>query len=250
MLSGSRLSPIERQMGRLMRSPDEHTDDTTAPAADPPATTALGDAAAAEDTAAEDTADKTDVTDGDKGDADKANGDDKSGDEAADSIIGAPEAYDVAAFTMPEGVEFDAEMFELVQDDLKTLNLSQKGAESIVGLFASKIAPKIEERAAKAMDTAAATLSADLARDLQADPEVGGAKLRESQAYAAKAIARFIPDAAARSEFSTFLNESGLGNHPLLTRVIAGAGRALSEASTPAAEAEKAERSEAQKFYG
>jgi hypothetical protein len=117
-------------------------------------------------------------------------------------------------------------------------------------MFAAKVVPQIEARAAKAIDDAGAELSANLARDLQADPEVGGAKLKESQAFAAKAIAQFIPDPAARSDFSKFLNESGLGNHPLLTRVIAGAGRALSEASTPSAETAKAELSAAEKFYG
>jgi hypothetical protein len=118
-----------------------------------------------------------------------------------------------------------------------------------MAIYAGKVVPMIEARTAKAMDDAAAELSANLARDLQADPEVGGAKLKESQAYAAKAIAQFIPDAAQRSEFSTFLNESGLGNHPLLTRVIAGAGRALSEASTPGG-ATASEKSTSEKFYG
>ncbi len=216
--------------------------DTPADAADTAAVTALGDAATA-DAATEA------KTDADNPDAVTTEGD-KPNYTATETILGAPESYDATAFTMPEGVEFDAEMFDLVKDDLKGMDLNQKGAEQVVSLFASKVAPKIAERATKAIDDAAAELSANLARDLQADPEVGGAKLKESQAYAAKAIAQFIPDAATRSEFSKFLNESGLGNHPLLTRVIAGAGRALSEASTPAAETASAPLTEAQKFYG
>jgi hypothetical protein len=257
LLTGSRLSPIERQMGRTMRAPDEHADATSsADAADPAPTTALGDAATA-DPAAEDATATTDVTDADKAGGDKneaddgkkdGEGDDKT--DAADSIVGAPEDYDVSAFTMPEGVEFDAEMFDLVKDDLKGMDLSQKGAERIVGLFAEKVVPKISERAVQQLDDHAAELRANMARDLQADPEVGGAKLKESQAYAAKAIAHFIPDAAVRSDFSKFLNESGLGDHPLLTRVIAGAGRAISEASTPPGETAKAELTASEKFYG
>lgn len=220
--------------------------DTPADAADTAAVTAMGEAAAAEATA-EDTADKADVAEPAAA-ADKADG--KPADEQADTILGAPEDYDATAFTMPEGIEFDGEMFGLVKDDLKGMDLSQKGAEKIVGLFAEKVAPAIAARTTKALDDHAAELRANMARDLQADPEVGGAKLKESQAYAAKAIAQFIPDAATRSEFSKFLNESGLGDHPLLTRVIAGAGRALSEASTPAAESASAPLTEAQKFYG
>lgn len=251
LLSGSGLSPVERRFGRAMRAPDEHTDTTPpADAAETAQTTALGDAAAADATSAA-TAETAAVTDAGKSADDKAGKDGSDGAEAAaDSILGAPEDYDTTAFAMPEGVEFDAEMFDLVKDDLKGLDLSQKGAEQIVALFASKVAPAIAERTTKAIDAAGAELSANLARDLQADPEVGGAKLRESQAFAAKAIAHFIPDATVRADFSKFLNESGLGNHPLLTRVIAGAGRALSEASTPSGETAKTALTAAQKFYG
>lgn len=254
LLSGYRLSPIERQIGRAMRAPDEHTDDAPpADAADPAPTTALGDAATA-DPAPEDTTAVPPVTDGDNtdaaGDKKDGEGDDKTGADTADSIVGAPETYDVEAFTMPEGVEFDAELFDLVQDDLKGMDLSQKGAERVVGLFAEKVGPKIAERAAQQLDDHAAELRANMARDLQADKEVGGPKLKESQAYAAKAIAHFIPDATVRSDFSKFLNESGLGDHPLLTRVIAGAGRAISEASTPTGETAAAELTASEKFYG
>lgn len=255
LLSGSRLSPIERQMGRAMRSPDGHdADDAAAP--DPAAaapTTALGDAAGADpaaDPAAADPADPSAAADPAKDDANKTDPGKEAAADAAESIVGAPEAYDVEAFTMPEGVEFDAELFDLVKDDLKGMDLSQKGAERVVGLFAEKVGPKIAERAVQQLDDHAAELRANMARDLQADKEVGGPKLKESQAYAAKAIAHFIPDATVRSDFSKFLNESGLGDHPLLTRVIAGAGRAISEASTPTGETATAELTASQKFYG
>jgi hypothetical protein len=167
---------------------------------------------------------------------------------APSALLGAPEEYDVAAFAMPEGVEFDAEMFDLVKDDLKGLDLSQEGAGKIVALFAEKVTPKIAERVQAQIEASGQELSAQFARDLQADPVVGGAKLKEAQAMAAKAIASAIPDAAARSTFSQFLNESGLGNHPLLMRVIAAGGRAMSEASTPAG-AVVAEKSATEKFY-
>lgn len=219
------------------------TNDATADVAETATTTALGDAAAtAEATTTEQEGDVTENT---------VEGDDKGGQSGTQpSIIGAPEAYDAAAFTMPEGVEFDGELFDLVKDDMKALDLSQEGASKVVAMFAEKIVPKIAERAEKAIDDHAAELSANLARDLQADPEVGGKALNESRAYAAKAIAHFVPDATKRSELSTFLNESGMGNHPLLFRVIAGAGKLLSEATTPAGETASAPLTDSQKFYG
>ncbi|PQM29407.1 hypothetical protein CVO77_00260 [Sphingopyxis lindanitolerans] len=224
--------------------------DATTDAAETAAATAMGDAAAAETNAGTTDAVKTDEVKVEPTPEEKAVADAEAAKTAAESIIGAPEAYDAAAFTMPEGVEFDAEMFDLVKDDLKGMDLSQKGAEKVVGLFAEKVAPAIAARATKAIDDAGAQLRANLARDLQADPEIGGAKLKESQAFAAKAIAHFIPDAPTRSEFSKFLNESGLGDHPLLARVIAGAGRAISEASTPLGGGGNAELTASEKFYG
>jgi hypothetical protein len=209
------------------------------------ATTPTTDAPATPDTAATDTPDTAlaaAVADAGEGDAAKP-------DEAApSSLIGAPEAYDVAAFQMPEGVEFDADLFDAVKDDLKGMDLSQEGAGKIVALFAEKVTPKIAERVQAEIERSGQEISAQFARDLQADPVVGGKHLKEAQAMAAKAIATSLPDAAQRAEFSKFLNESGLGNHPLLMRVIAAGGRAMSEASTPAGAA-VAEKSVTQKFY-
>lgn len=179
--------------------------------------------------------------------SEQAESEDASAD-ASPSLLGAPESYDLSAFSLPEGVEFDTELFDLVQEDLKGMDLSQEGAGKIVGLFAEKIAPKIAEKTQAEIEAAGQELSAQFARDLQADPVVGGAKLKESQAFAAKAIAAALPDAALRSQFSQFLNESGLGNHPLLMRIIAAGGRAMGEATTPAGEA-VVEKSTAQKFY-
>lgn len=215
------------------------TNDTTADVT--AVTTALGDAATAEAAAAT-TDEAADVADADDTADAPANTDDEP--------TGAPETYDTAAFVMPEGVEFDADGFAAVEPVLRDLNLTNDQAGKLMSAYAEKIVPMIEGRVQKAQDDAAAELSANLARDLQADPEVGGKNLKESQAFAAKAIAKFIPDATARSEFSTFLNESGLGNHPLLARVLAGAGRAVSEATTPAGEGASQGLTTSEKFYG
>lgn len=226
------------------------TEETTNPndaAADATETgtdTALG-AAASETENATDEQDEG-VNEGEQtADADAA---DKSDADAEQT--GAPEAYDTAAWTMPEGVEFDSEGFEAVEPVLRDLNLSNDQAGKLMTAYAEKIVPMIAARTTEQIDQAGAELRANLARDLQNDPEVGGKHLDESKAMAAKAIAHFIPDANQRSEFSTFLNESGLGNHPLLMRLVSGAGRAIAEASTLAASTASAPLSESEKFYG
>ncbi len=162
----------------------------------------------------------------------------------------APETYDTAAFTMPEGVEFDVEGFGAVEPVLREMNLTQEKAGLLMSAYAEKIVPMIQARTIEQFDNNAAELKANLARDLLADPEVGGKKFEESKAMAAKAIAHAIPNAEQRSEFSTFLNESGLGNHPLLMRLVAGYGRALSEASTLTSAAQITPLSNAEVFYG
>lgn len=174
------------------------------------------------------------------------------GDKAADTPVvaeAAPETYDTTAWAMPDGVEFDAEGFAAVEPVLRELNLSQDNAGKLMSTYAEKIVPMILQRTIEQFDNNAAELKANLARDLMADPEIGGKKLDESKAMAAKAIAHFIPKAEERSEFSTFLNESGLGNHPLLMRLVAGAGRTLSEATTLAGTS-ASELTAAEKFYG
>lgn len=233
--------------------------DATATAADAAGeTTALGTAAT---TTAEDDASKTgdegkvkegedgktaDADKGKDGEADKSkDGEDDKGGE------GAPEAYDVEAFKsgLPEGMEFDQEAFDAVEPVLRELNLSQEEAGKVLGGYAEKVLPVLEKRAIEKFNNDGAELRATMARELQGDPEVGGKNLEESRAYAAKAIAHFLPNEEDRATFSKFMDESGFGNDRFLMRIIAGSGRTLGEATTPGGGG-TTEKSTAQKFYG
>jgi hypothetical protein len=230
------------------------TQQTNETGADAVEDTALGTAAAAEDTSGADKTAATDKADQKADDTDKAGDKTEASGEKKDEKVeapeGAPEKYDTAAFKMPEGIEFDTEGFEAVEPTLRDLNLSQDQAGKLMTAYAEKIVPRIQEQTLKAMDDNAAELRANLARDLQTDPEVGGKKLEESRSLAAKAIAHFIPDKNERSEFSTFLNESGLGNQKHLMRIVAGAGKILSEATTAAGQHASGPATDSQLFYG
>jgi hypothetical protein len=160
---------------------------------------------------------------------------------ADDAALALPRKYDTAAFKMPEGVEFDARRFRGRRAGVaRTEPHAGPGRQAHVRLRREDRPADRQAHDRCSSTRRAAELRANLARDLQADPEVGGKKLEESRSFAAKAIAHFIPKAAERSSSPTFLNESGLGNHPLLMRLVAGAGRAMAEASTLAAEKEAA----------
>lgn len=165
---------------------------------------------------------------------------------------GAPEAYDVEAMkgALPEGMEFDAEAFEAVEPLIRDLGLNQEQAQKlVVDGYAGQIVPMIAKRTLEKVDSDAATMRANMARDLKADPVVGGGNYDESVALSAKAIDHYLPDESDRAEFKKFMDESGFGNHPMLMRIIAGAGRALGEADTPIPGANKQEKTASQVFY-
>lgn len=167
-----------------------------------------------------------------------------------DAAVGAPEAYSFEGVEFAEGVEFDKEAFDALEPVLRELNMPQEAATSLVKGYAEKLVPMIEARTKQAIDDQGDELRANLARDLQADQIVGGKHLPESKAMAAKALAHALPNAAEREQFNTFMNESGLGNHPMLMRVIASFGHTLSEASNPAAAgAETSEPTAKEIFY-
>jgi hypothetical protein len=148
---------------------------------------------------------------------------------AIPEILGAPEGdYEVKA---PEGKDFDKEAFDAVAPALKELNLSNKGAQAIVDVYADKLLPLIEQRVTKQIEERSQLATAEYRKqwldDAKADPEIGGAKWDESLAISAKAM-----DAAglkASDPFRTLLNDSGLGNHPDMVRFLRRVGEMIGE---------------------
>ena len=153
------------------------------------------------------------------------------------------EQHDTAAFELPEGSSLDAQNLGAVRSVFSDLNLTQEQAGKLVSTYAEKVVPLIESRALKAADDAGAELKAEMAGELLDDPEVGGSRLQESRAYAAKAITHFIPDATEREAFNRFLNATGFGEQRYIMRILSGAGRLISGAKTPPI-------SDIEKFYG
>lgn len=147
---------------------------------------------------------------------------------AATETTGAPEAYE---FNFGEGVTVDQDALAVFEPVLRELNIPQASADKLVGTYAEKLLPMMEERANAQAEEAGAQLRADWSRQFSADPEIGGAKLEESRSFAAKAMQHFMPNNAEGQAFRTFLNESGLGNHPEMGRFLSRVGRQLSEAA-------------------
>ena len=127
---------------------------------------------------------------------------------------GAPEKYD---FKAGEGAQpLAAEVVTPFSEVAKERNLTQDQAQKVI----DKMGPVIQAHQTAQLDAA----SAKWAEDAKTDKEFGGENLAENLSYAKKAM-----DTLGTPELKKLLNDSGLGNHPELIRLMYRAGKAISE---------------------
>lgn len=126
---------------------------------------------------------------------------------------GAPEKYE---FKAPEGKEYDTQLIGSFSEAAKDANLTQDAAQKLLDKVAPALQARTEEqvKAVHQQWTEAST----------ADKEFGGEKLKENLGIARKALEQF-----GSKELRTFLEESGLGSHPEVIRMLYRAGKAISE---------------------
>ena len=144
----------------------------------------------------------------------------KSGAEASAEQAGPPESY---VLDLPEGMELNAEALEVATPIFQELKLSNEAVNKLVPAAITLV----ESTSKRIMDQITSDVLAQRkawADEVLADPEIGGANLEKTQAIAARAL-----DALAPPEFRSFLNETGLGNHPAMVRFVYNVGKAISE---------------------
>lgn len=125
----------------------------------------------------------------------------------------APEKYE---FKAPEGTEFDPEVLTSFEAAAREANLSQDAAQKLI----EKMAPAL---AARQVDQVTA-IHKEWRDAASADTEFGGEKLAENLGVARKAL-----DTFGTPQLRTLLDETGLGNHPEVIRVLFKVGKAISE---------------------
>lgn len=126
----------------------------------------------------------------------------------------APDKY--TDFKLPEGVKLDAKVVESFTVIAKKHNLSQEAAQEMVDLQTSYAASR-EKEIADGYNKQR--------EDWQAkSKELLGANPGESLGHAARALDRF-----GGTELRQLLNESGLGDHPLLTKAFIEIGKMIGE---------------------
>ena len=131
----------------------------------------------------------------------------------AEKPEGAPEQYE---FKAEEGTVLDPAVIDAYSEVAKELNLTQDAAQKVL----DKMLPVMQARYTEQM----AVVQSNWAKTSTNDKEFGGEHLNENLAVAKKALENF-----GSPELQKMLNESGLGNHPEIIRVLYRVGKATSE---------------------
>lgn len=124
--------------------------------------------------------------------------------------------------TLPDGVEFDAEILSDFKTMAKEAGLTSEGAGKFVALQG-----RLNEKAAEQAVQADAKRDTDWVSELKADPDFGGEHLKQTSMEAGSFLRQFGGESLAKE-----LHDSGLGNHPGLIRMFARARRAIAEDSS------------------
>ncbi len=152
-----------------------------------------------------------------------------TGSEAAGEADGegdAPAVPDAYELTAPEGFTIDTEVLADATPVFKELGLTNEQADKLMPV-AVKLAERIQTQGQQAIMAEVVAQRKAWAEETMADPDIGGAKWKETEALSAKAL-----DAlgyAKGSPFRSFLTDSGLGNHPEMIRAMRKIGELVSE---------------------
>ncbi|HCB1653157.1 TPA: peptidase [Citrobacter farmeri] len=133
-----------------------------------------------------------------------------------DKPEGAPEKYE---FQAAEGVELDTEALRDFEPVARDLNLTNEQAQKLVDVY-PKILAGVQQRQVEAWQQT----TEQWAADVKADKEIGGDKLPSNLSAAQRALDQF-----GTPELKTYLNDTGLGNHPDLVKAFVKIGKAMSE---------------------
>jgi|688.fasta_scaffold33106_6 hypothetical protein len=142
---------------------------------------------------------------------------------------------------VPEGANLDASYLEQTKALAKELGLSQEAAQKLVERDAGLMSSVSERNTAQVREK-----TEQWAKDAEADKEIGGSNFQSSVTDARTALDKF-----GTPEFKNLLNQSGVGNHPELIRLLARVGKAMREDKmvTSSSQPARDQKSFADAFY-
>lgn len=128
----------------------------------------------------------------------------------------APEKYELK---MPDGSQLSQERIEKVSAYAKEKGLSNEQAQEVLNRESEAVSGFFESQKAGLLARSEAWIS-----EIKADKEFGGDKFNETVELAKRSIERF-----GDPELKKQLDETGLGNHPMLIKMHAKIGREMAE---------------------
>jgi len=237
---GMKPTEAERRMGRYMRAPDGHDGGDGGDAGAGSGGGDGGDAAGQGDGAGEGGDGDASILGGaksgdgagDGGEGGEAKGDGSEAGAGGDGeAAGAPEVYDLKLTSIEKGedgkdvetsVDMDKVLVEKASPILKELKLNNEQANKLVALV-----PEVQARLVEQQTEAHGLMKAQWAKDAEADKDIGGKNWKETQQLAAKALDHY--GAVEGSEFRKLLDDTGLGNHPVMISMFRKIGLAVKE---------------------
>lgn len=138
---------------------------------------------------------------------------------AAEAANKVPEKYE---FKLPDGLQVDAKLNDAFSKAAKDAGLTQAQAQAVMDVYTKDLMPRIAEMNNEAITA----IGKEWETASRTDKEFGGAKFDENIKLAHAAMNRFGTPALIKA-----LNETRLGNHPEVIRMLWRIGQAVSEDS-------------------
>lgn len=146
------------------------------------------------------------------------------------------------AFSVPEGITLDQERSAKFTELLSGLELTGKADHAAVQEFGQKAVDfhisevkRVAEDLTKLYQTTWEKQKTDWKDSVLKDPELGGNRIQTTVDSALTFIRTHGGTEQQQKEFRNLMESSGLGNHPAILRLLANAGRAMSEGKPLAA---------------
>jgi hypothetical protein len=125
----------------------------------------------------------------------------------------APATYE---FRAPEGKEYDSQLIGAYSEGAKKAGLTQEKAQQLLETMAPILATRQQEQIT--------AVQQGWIEAAKSDKEFGGDKFQENLGVAKKALEQF-----GSPELRTLLDQTSLGSHPEVIRLLVKAGKALAE---------------------
>lgn len=146
-------------------------------------------------------------------------------------------------FTVPENITLDTEQVKEFTNLLSDLEINSKIDHALIQAHGQKLVDfhvaqmqKATEDLAKFYQTTWEKQKTDWKDEFLKDSEIGGKRFQTTVDSANRFIRTHGGSEEQQTEFRQLMETSGLGNHPAMIRLLASAGRAMSEGKPLAAQ--------------